>query len=218
MPNEYVGELPLNARISIDYKDNSYKVEYPEKTKFLNILFTVFSFYLAMYLKYFVFWVSLLVLIGGIFLSVKEIEEIDFQTIESQLKSLYEFSYYLIILITYLTAPPMIYTLYMFIKKGLLGEKYPRHTVNELIKTEGYTEKIFTEIDDKRLIIPHFENMYIKYWITKDFKKYLRKVNIKDLRADIIYKNEKEDTDPMWYVEFIFSKIPKEGYLRVMWI
>lgn len=217
MPNEYIGELPLNARISIDYKDNSYKVEYPEKTKFLNIFFTVFSFYLAMYLKYFVVWIALLVLIGVIFFSIKEIK-IDFQIVESQLKSLSEMAYYLIMGIVYAIFPPMIYTQYMFIKKGLLGKKHPRHTVNELIKTEGYNEKIFTELDDKKLIIPHFENMYIKYWITKDFKKYLRKVNIKDLRADWIYKNEKKDTDPMWYVEFIFSKIPKKGYLRVMWI
>ena len=215
MPNEYVGELPLNARISIDYKDNSYKVEYPEKVKVSKLLFIVYTFYFAMYLKYFLVWAILIVIIITIILQNPQLN-IDIQTSDIKIIS-YDLFLFLMGL-TYFFVPPMIYTLFMFIKKGWLGEKHPKHTVNELIKTEGYREKIFTELDDKKLIIPHFENMYIKYWVTRDFKKYLRKVNIKDLRADVIYKNKKEDSDPMWYVEFIFSKIPKEGYLRVMWI
>lgn len=216
MTNEYYGDSIKDARISIDYKDNSYVIEYPEKPtqweEFKELYFNFFS----IYFRYFVLWIFMFFLIASV-IYLYYTNQINAGTVKltEEDKDILKI---LAMSFGYLWLPPAVPSMYLLINRNI-GKRSQKLFCNELIKNQGYREKIIKKLNGKRFIIPYTENKYIKYWVTEDFKKYIEKVNIKDFEFNEMKDKGKLDfKDRVWYVEFLFSEIPKQGYLKVIWI
>ena len=87
------------------------------------------------------------------------------------------------------------------------------------IKSKTFTKD---DIDDKKVVIPSFSNVYLDYDANEDFEKYLDKVEILEipfdyLRKSILFpflkaKREKNDFD--FRAVFYFSDTPLKGSLQ----
>ena len=67
------------------------------------------------------------------------------------------------------------------------------------------------DLDDVLYESPKFHNIFLQYEATHDFAKFLKQV--KTVRHKSLDDNEK-----YWTAIFLFSKIPKKGYLEVGYI
>lgn len=91
---------------------------------------------------------------------------------------------------------------------------------NAKLAGKGYRAK-FTKVPENKIIeIPLFKNFYMDYKTTKQFAKYLKKVEIKEhpFEEGIIKKGRikkaKKNVN-LWYARFYFSEIPITGELEV---
>lgn len=72
----------------------------------------------------------------------------------------------------------------------------------------------------RNIEIPLFKNVKLTYKATKDFSYYLQRVEIVEHPFNMINKKgENKGRNPyLWKANFIYSKVPKEGELRVNFI
>ena len=83
----------------------------------------------------------------------------------------------------------------------------------------GYYAK-FTKVPSNRIIeLPWFHNIKLNYRATKEFSKYLERVEIKEHPfSKIVKKGKKRKKQKQiyyWYSRFYFKEIPKTGYLEI---
>jgi hypothetical protein len=96
-------------------------------------------------------------------------------------------------------------------------------TISTKIFNNGYYTQKIKKIDNRIFEIPLFENIFLDYNATGEFSKYLKKVEIKEYPVN--YKKvklrktiKKERQTDYWKAQFIFSRIPKTGFLEVKFI
>jgi len=91
---------------------------------------------------------------------------------------------------------------------------------NKTLSGRGY-EATFKKVPDNKIIeIPLFKNIYLDYKATKQFSKYLERVEIKEHPFDRVHKKKGKKTTRkrnivLWYAKFYFSEVPKSGKLEV---
>lgn len=113
----------------------------------------------------------------------------------------------------------------ILIKKKWYQKWLPKANAEGFIfKTKKKKYKRFTSKDlfGNVLIIPNFSNVELTYKTKGDFSKYLSSLKIREYRKRKINmktkKKSKETYDNFkWYAVFIFNKIPKTGYLEVIY-
>lgn len=80
------------------------------------------------------------------------------------------------------------------------------------------------ELKTKVYEIPIFDNVFLEYKATKDFGKYLERIEVVEhdfwcISLGLFSGKEKKTRNvDYWKVRFHFKKIPKEGLLRVDYI
>ena len=65
--------------------------------------------------------------------------------------------------------------------------------------------------------IPLFANVFLDYRATKEFSKYLQRVEIREHPFMEYVKKKKKKNIWLWKAQFIFSKNPKKGKLEAKW-
>ena len=81
--------------------------------------------------------------------------------------------------------------------------------------------KQIRKLNSKVFEIPQFSNIFLDYKATKEFSKYLERVEIKEWSFEVWQKTifTKKKTllipDSLWKARFYFNKIPKNGKLEI---
>lgn len=125
--------------------------------------------------------------------------------------------------IYYILTFPLIFIVFIFIfallfaKVDIFSKKVP--ILNKKLTDKGYYAK-FKEAPSKVIEIPKFSNIYMDYKATKDFSKYLERVEVLEHPFHRIVKKigrrkRKEKNIYFWYTKFYFSEVPKSGSLEV---
>lgn len=126
-----------------------------------------------------------------------------------------------------LLLPPLLATLTQASWKDL-DESMHLHNALRSVKGEKRSKIIVTEIYNKELVIPNIGNLIVEYDAKGEFSEYLKLVEIKEepktvlfnkqVKAKNFIKNDSDDDVLIWNAHFHFSKIPRDGQLRIEWI
>lgn len=92
------------------------------------------------------------------------------------------------------------------------------------ITGRGYYFKKIKKLDSNVFEIPVFDNVFLDYKLTKDFKRQIQRVEI--IEHDYWHqkmglfgrKKGKEKQTDYWSAKFHFKEIPRTGYLEVKYI
>lgn len=88
---------------------------------------------------------------------------------------------------------------------------------------DAHFSVVFNKVPkDKKIEIPLFQNIYLDYKATKEFSKYLTKMEIREHPFNRIIRKgrkkiRKKRQVSLWKATFYFSEIPKDGNLEVWW-
>ncbi|KKM90154.1 hypothetical protein LCGC14_1241520 [marine sediment metagenome] len=215
MKEKFQERNPSNARVFIDYrnKDNPVRFEYPNKKSPFNI---VFDSSLGLWFKINIFFIipnALLFAFYSLFILQRT----------SEATGGFDSSILIGVLIgaIHVFLLPLFTTLIIINNKKLLSYMPSINMWNVSLTSPKYNYKKITKLDSKTLEIPIFDNIFLDYKATKEFSKYLQEVKItehdfKTLEINRLTGRKKfEQQDDMWKAKFIFSKIPKTGFLEV---
>jgi hypothetical protein len=103
--------------------------------------------------------------------------------------------------------------------------------INKLMTSSKYSATFKKCPETKTIEIPLFKNVFMDYRTTKEFSKYLQKVEIKEhpfssvstkhgwkrIEGQKIKKYKKEHNIWLWKATFTFKEVPKKGFLEVRW-
>jgi len=117
------------------------------------------------------------------------------------------------VLLIFLTS----YFIYLFYKNTKFGQRiFPE--VNKKLLNAKYHAKIRKVPANKKIEIPLFHNVYLDYRATKEFSKYLEKMEIVEHPfSQISRKGKKEKQVWLWKAVFHFKEIPEKGMLEMWW-
>jgi len=103
----------------------------------------------------------------------------------------------------------------LFLKTDWYKAKIP--DINKAISGRGYKATFEKVPKEKYIEIPLFKNVQLDYHTTKEFSKYLAKVEIKEhpFLENVLKKKKYKKNVWLWYARFYYSKIPKTGKLEV---
>jgi hypothetical protein len=212
--SKYVGKFPINSRITIDYskKKPSVKFGYPRKeTAFGQVLGSAAGLIPTVFISLCLF---------GFFISLVDIITND-QRYLDDLPSLESFLFSLIDIGSFILAILLAMTLvYKFYTKTKIGQRwFPE--INKKISDARYYVKIKEISENKQFELPLFKNIYMDYRATKQFSKYLKRVEIREHPFDELIekrgKTKKKRQVLLWKATFYFKQIPKEGFLEIWW-
>jgi len=204
---KYEVDNPNFSRIFIDFKnkENPVSFEFPnEQKKFKSVHKTVFSMWFSPkgFVIFSMFTLSILLIYVSTNLDV-DILLMFFEIIFFMLAT----PYFITILFTY---------------NKTLRSSLPK--MFKLFHNNQLKRVMVKKMNSKVHELPIFENVFLEYRATKEFGKYLEKIEI--VEHDFYYMSKKlfskdfkkENNDAYWKVRFIFSKIPKKGELELEFI
>lgn len=244
MGKKYQLNNPSDARIKIDLKKNKVKFEYPDKQKPFKIVFQTLKGIWGLFLILVLILIILILLSFLIFnlITVEKVESCELN-LEKDLgktsnitkeNKFIEFGeensettigVTLALLITVLVflVPPFLTSL-IFMKSEKLMKKIPNINlwVEKLMGRGNYYKKV-TKLDKPFFEIQVFDNVFLDYNSTGDFRKYLEKLEI--IEHDMFYEKESlfkkkkkvKQTD-FWSAKFYFKKTPTKGFMELRWI
>ena len=201
---EYQKLNPSNANIFIDYKNkkNPVSFDYPQKSSaFKMVLYAMFNFSF-----YYIYPLLLLFLFLNIPLFIF------FKKDTSILALLFFFSYFFLLIISF----PISY----FLSKNERFLKFMPE-FNKHIRTFFFNYNFIrkTKLTSKEFEIPLFNNVFLDYKLRGDFKKYITNVEIIALdyqyRSKIFFFKIKDKNVDYFKARFVFSKVPKKGFMEV---
>ncbi len=214
MKQKFQEENPSNARVFIDYrnKENPVRFEYPNKKSPLGIVFT--SFLSLWFIINLFFIIPNAILLGGhqIYL-LKGVSGVTDEVSNITLRFGLLFVHFLFL--------PLFITLIVLNNKKLLSYMPVINMWQTSLSSPSYYYKKITKLNSKTFEIPIFNNIFLDYKATKQFSKYLQEVkiiehNFKTLRINRLTGRKKfEQQDDMWNAKFVFSEIPRTGFLEV---
>ena len=221
----YKEYIPANARISIDYtkKKNdrvnfSYPVNYTYKKavwKFTYQLVVVLTFLVLVYsavILYFLLYLPYSYITNPPVLSVST-SSFDMATGFAIIGG-----FFIILGI------PAIITFYLSRKKERLANWSPR--IGHYIARMLFMTKLKTfhpeEVKDKKVVIPSFNNVHLKWNAKDDFGEYLEKIDVTELdfswQKRLLFKKWVSRNEVMFQAVFTFSDYPKTGVLDVEFV
>jgi len=222
----YHDYLPLNANIVIDYNaQERVKFSYPKEYSYWRAVWkfgrwTVTGFWWAINIKiaYYLILIVCFFLIIYYLWTVPVIDlfgsskNLAFQTWKPMLKVL--------IFMFYLLGVPTIYTFIIALNKEWFSKLMPNFGYLQAKIFRGIHRKIFIieDIIDNKLIIPSFNNVYLKYKCHGDFGEKLEKIEVMALPFKYSsgtkkYKEKEEEFN--FSAVFYFSSKPKRGFMDV---
>lgn len=214
----YTGILPLNSRITIDYKKKEVNFGYPTIDKLTN-----FQIFKNVYLAFLMLWITCLSLFAVgyfVYTSITSEGTVTNTIYVNPLIQLISVLFTITLLYTgmMLFLPPLVPTVLSF-KYHKICEIIPEVEKRfALFRRRGHYRAEFNG-NGKRLIrIPLFRNTFLDYRTTGDYSKYIKKVEIKELPLLKIKRNKKIKQDSFWECLFHFEKKPKFGELVIDYI
>lgn len=222
MKGEYSDYLPLNARVTVDYRKKKVNFEYPNKDerfihRYLGILSTILPTWFVL------LWRMIIEPIGiSLFIIVilDVVNYLDLNLIIKQTIQILEpYNYLIGTLFWIVLATPFIFSAIMTLNYPKFSNKFPAWSAKlhekDMIKTR------VTELKSKTYELPYFKNVVLNYEAKGEFSKYLDRIEIRELPFKILKKKKgKEELvnqDYLWKAKFFFSKIPKKGELNLSW-
>jgi len=227
--------IPANANIEIEYgrKDPvkfSYPINWTYSRAVLERAFpTIFMFFILAFLKFLAMFFWLLVIPYFIYCTIGV--ELGFfaryDVLATNLRIVsfvYENVVTLLNIIMGFVLFALVLPFFMALNKKLLAYIMPKFGYYSIVLMGRTMQKtfIFTDVENKKCIVPNFKNVFLNYNTTGDFSKYLKKVkiiayefkyNIRQ-RIAVFIKHKKEKNDFIYYAVFEFSKAPYDGFLE----
>lgn len=220
--------IPANARVIAEYdKDIKVLFSYPIEWSYQKAVWkraypTIINFWIYLHL------IPTIYLLIFILLPFLTICLIAFPTTiyhEAYTDYLdYKVLMYFIVPISYFCGIPAIATLILSFNKEKMSELLPKIGYWTAKMSLCICKKVFTKDDiiKNKCIIPSFSNVYLYYKTSKDFNKYLKKIEILEIPFEyekrsfwnpFKLKTEKNDYD--FRTVFYFTKKPQNGELIV---
>jgi hypothetical protein len=103
--------------------------------------------------------------------------------------------------------------------------------LNKMMTSVNYSATFRKCPESKIIELPLFSNVFLDYRATKQFSKYLDKVEIREHPFDSLIRNKRRDRLKkkrrkkykkgknffLWRARFIFKEVPKTGFLEIRW-
>ncbi len=239
----YKDYLPANARIVVDYTakvaEDKVRFSYPKEWTYWKAVWkqgylTVLQFWIALHIRYLLIPLLFIILIATfVFMIAMSIVAISNPTTTAVAISTGESPIifltaqqvlWLSIGLFYFLGLPAVFTFIIALKKEWISTIVPKLGCWSSLMT-SWKERTFEakDIKRKKAIVPMFSNAFIDYIATKDFGKYLTKVEIMEIPFQSITrtgffpfgKTIAENNDLMFSAVFHFIKNPKTGTLNV---
>jgi len=217
---KYQSMNPSNSRVLIDYRNKKHpvKFQYPAKKSPFKI---VFGGYLSLWIVLHMYLILLFIIISIPILLIMFLPLLiqgEFSTISSQMN--WRELIPALILIFHMFFIPLVATLITIKNKKLLSYMPQINMFGALLLQYSFYKKI-TKLNSKTYKLPLFTNVFLDYKTKGEFAKYLYKVEIKEHKLIFkkklwFFKKKDMKNDYLWYAEFKFKKIPKTGYLEIM--
>jgi len=221
------GDYPLNTAIKFNVKTCQADFSYPRKPTAGYQLLNFYAFYQP---------VCYIVLLPALFVWGQCISYLSRQGLYSQFfrwvltnnagNSSYSLVIYILIVciyiyIFYFYVLPLIFasfTLYLWPKSGWIRHYFPiwQSMFHNFLRKPKIIH--IEKLNAKRYVIPLFKNIMLDYKAEGDFADKLEWINIKPIDvSDYRRSNGKpfKPNDSHWMAEFLFSAIPKDGYLHI---
>lgn len=191
---KYQSINPNNSRIFIDYsKSVPVRFEYIRKTEIFKIVY--FNLFLLFA------WFNLLLLLIMFFI----------------------FGYNPgLILFTFFFGVPFVVSIFFVNNNKLLSLMPVIGKFNCLFPFWISKYRLIKNLDKRVFEIPLFKNIFLEYKATREFSKYLEKVeitehNFKYETRGFYFIKRREKQDIYWKARFYFSHVPKLGKLEIWW-
>jgi hypothetical protein len=204
---KYQSKNPSNSCIYIHHRSKKpVKFSYPNKKSPFRIVFRTF----------FALWIFL-----NMFLAIPNLILFSIYRGEIQEEILNIMTFPFILIVLHLFFIPLISTFILIKNDKLLSYMPEINRKLSLIPFGTHNYKKITKLNSTIFEIPIFYNVFLDYKATKEFSKYLIKVEITEHDFKVIKKNvfnKKQKTtqqDNIWKAKFIFSRIPKTGHLEM---
>lgn len=218
---QFKGKLPANARINITYgKTDTVQFSYPRKWTFWKAVHEVAvpTVGLPCFMLFFICAGIEAIIVAGLF------------TILTLLGFTVQGHWQFLMFIVTVTLV-IFFTIHMFICYGLpfvnrdwfnsLIPKIGEFTAH-LIKHSKYKKFTVNDLVGRKLYLPSFGNIYLDWRPWGEFRQYLRKINIIEHDFDYYEKKSRftrqysvSRNDTLFYVEFVFDKVPRKGGMEV---
>lgn len=211
--NKYADNLPVNARITVDYTkpNNPVKFEYPLKKQNIKKWILKFIFSSILLVWCYVLLVVLLGIVGyEILTSLDSLGKIpNTPEISVVLSELLEGVIIVCFVLFIVLLPSLLISFYIGYNYEKFKYWFPKFQAFMAHSNRNFHTFLVDELKEPVFEIPLFKNVVLTYEASGDFSKYLQKVEIKE--HDFYYGDEK--TQWLWKAKFIFSDIPKNGML-----
>jgi len=218
---QYADKSPVNANIHVDYTKKGGKrvwFSYPNKKTRWQQFTSIYGLFLMMY------FVAAAALILFIMLSglVYGLLTVIFYPVSSTPSTATPFHWWdvirLIAMMSLYIFPPLIPSLWIAWKYDKYKTTFPKlqFAFNRLLSPVHRVR--VRKLKSKVFEIPYFHNVNLTYEATRDFGKFLKKVDIIPAGLKVkklVLKREKEIEIRRWKAVFTFSEIPKRGQLTV---
>lgn len=212
---KYQLENPNNARIFIDYKNKKKPVrfEYVGKNSLFKQIFSPL-FILWIYLNLILVFI-ILIIVGNV-LIIYNHDKISEETQEQiNMEKVLPLIALLLTYILYVIGIPIVATL-MFCKNKKLLKLMPK--INYILSPIAWSVNFKPEqVKDNKVEIPMFKNVGLDYNATKEFSKYLERVEVTEHEFNMFVGRgrKKKPQEYLWKAVFYFSEQPKTGELYV---
>ena len=217
MNKAYRDYIPGNARIIIDYKkDEKVRFSYPIEWTYWKAVWeravhTFFSFFRIL---------SIPILVVAFL-----IYKIRFDTFVvnpsgtiTYVRLGYFIIYGYVVYMVWLYVLPLLVCYVLALDKELFSRVLPRLSVfvTKVGSRAKFVEFIPSDVEDNKVMIPSFSNVFLDYKATEDFSRYFDRLEILELPFSFYKsKRRKVRNDFFFSAVFYFSKKPKTGSLEV---
>lgn len=203
---------PSNSRIFIDVKRRKVNFEYPSKHSAFSVCFTTMMGFWLFFVKWNGFF--MLGMIGVAILSV--IFNINFSFPDHS-------ALFVVLLFAGYFFDIILLSIIFSKSKKLLLATPVLNRMTSLLNDRTYLSTVVTKLETRTYEINDFSNIFLEYWATGEFKKYLLEIEVREedfsyCKMSVFGKVKKEINEGQWKVKFKFSRIPKTGYLRIDFI
>jgi len=212
---------PSDARIFIDIKNHKVSFEYPSKSSSFWIVFQTMLFVWMLLILIFLIF-NLPNIFYFIFISSNANAGTPSQSV-TILGIFIALIVIIIILFDIGIIPPIMATFFIITNEKLL-RKMPKIQLNLNSFVGGtHSFKTIKKPNSKVYELPIFNNVFLYYKATKDFSKYLKKIEVTEhdfnyLKQHLFRKTKTQKQTDYWKARFIFDKIPKTGQLKLEWV
>lgn len=203
---KYVDNVPLNTRIKIDFKKKDVTFDYPYGKHNPTIKKEMIEGTYSQFIH--------LITIAYIFMCL------EFTLIYLINTPLQLFMYGMILSTPYiimlsLKRPITNHILKHYKKRYKIIFPKLNATISNMFMS---TKKVFLftpENTNTKIEIPYFKNVQLHYEMTKDFKKNIKRLYIKEYKFKILQKKDFINNHYIWKIIITFTKKPQEGYLKI---